>query len=200
MRDAFEQAMRQLGRFQTAAYRDKRFSEVEARLNELLADAVSDEERAYVWAQLAGHHQLLASMNADSAANQRALHALQTCVQLCPDDALNWLSLAEHFHYIDGNLEDAARYADIALGKAMIEGNLVRQTLGARIRIALKRDDMKTVHASLETLVNQAPGKLDVALEDDFVSLIPSGGVPAELLARYQAKVASARSKAKRTS
>ena len=200
MRDAFEQAMRQLGQLQTAAYRDERFAEVEARLNELLADAVDDEERAYIWHHVAGHHHLLASMNADAAADQRALQALQTCVRLCPDDTQNWLSLAEHFHYCDGNQEEAARYADIALGKAMTEGNLIRQTLGTRIRIALKRDDMKTVHASLETLVNHAPGKLDVALEDDFVSLIPLGGVPAELLARYQAKVALARSKSKRAS
>ena len=195
MRDAFEQAMRQLGRLQTAAYRDKRFSEVEVRLNDLLADAVDDEERACIWHHLAGHHHLLASMNADPAADQRALEALQTCVQLCPDDTLYWLSLAEHFHYNDENLEEAARYSDVAVGKAMIEGNLIRQTLGTRVRIALKCDDMETVHASLEALVNQAPGKLDVALEDDFVSRIPPGGVPAELLARYQAMVASARGK-----
>ena len=194
MRDAFQQQLRQIGRAQSAAYRDGRFAEVEAKLNALLNDAADDTERALVWAHLAGHHQVCA-LEVDPAAVHRALHALQTAAQLQPDDALNWLALAEHFHYHDVNLDEAARHVETALAAAQREGNLLRQTLGVRIRIALKRLDMATVQASLEALLSVVSGNLDVALEDDFLASIPPGGISADLVARYQAMVASARGK-----
>ncbi|ARU06029.1 hypothetical protein CCO03_16350 [Comamonas serinivorans] len=152
MRDAFNQQHTQICNSQSAAYRERRFADVEAQLTALLDAAHDDSERNCAWAELAGHHHVTALLTKDPAANQRALNALQTCVAPCPEDALNWLRLTEHFHYVSQDLNEAAQCVETTLAKALQEGNFVRQTLGARIRIALKRQDWGHSAAIAESL------------------------------------------------
>jgi hypothetical protein len=169
-----------------AAYSEERYKEFEAELNAFYLEAQDDDQRFSATSMLADHYH-------QTKADGRALAAIRQSITIFPERVEAWLALAEHFHYYQINLDEAASAIEVALQKAIVENCQVRQVLGVRIRIALERGEYGVVNDSLARLVEyKVPkGGFDVALERDFVSRIPEQTVDEKLLRQYEALLAT---------
>ena len=178
----FFEESRQIGDRTPIAYREKRFAEIEEALLKLVDRAEDTEQKVHALLSLGTHYHFVENLPA-------AEKAIEALIQADPQEVLGWLGLAEHFHYYDEDFERAASNIEIALAKALAKKELVRQVLGARIRIALLNSDYALVHASLAALIEyqKLAGAIDVAFEKDFISQIPPHTVDMELLDRYVA-------------
>lgn len=178
----FYEDVKQINDEMPAAYRQKRFEEVEAKLLNILAISNGTEQRLCALDMLVNHYHLVGKM-------QLALNAIHERISAAPQQVEGLLGLAEHFHYYEVDLARAAKYIEAALQEGFAQGEFVRQVLGVRIRIALARKDYSIVKESIAMLLDYrpTPGKIDVALEQDFVSEIPAGVVDSEVLNRYVA-------------
>ncbi|UOD27740.1 hypothetical protein INH39_19800 [Massilia violaceinigra] len=164
-----------------ASYRSARFHEVEVRLRELLALAGNIDERDHVLDMFVNHFHFVGDL-------LRARQVLEERIVLSPDLVEARIGLTEHYHYHEEDIEKAAETVEIALQKAFVKNRQVRQVLGVRIRIALKRKDYATVNNSLSMLLTyELPhGGFDVALESDFIPQIPLEATTNDILMRYK--------------
>ncbi len=164
-----------------ASYRSERFEEVEIRLRELQAEAVSAEECDHVLSMYVNHYHFVGD-------SPRAEQALRQRIALFPDLVEAWIGLTEHFHYHEEDIEKAAETVEIALQKSLKQGRQVRQVLGVRIRIALKRKDYAKVNDSLLKLLTYKlpPEGFDVAFEIDFIPEVAVAETSEDLLRQYK--------------
>jgi tetratricopeptide (TPR) repeat protein len=184
MTKPFDQKLRALYRHRSVLYEEERFADFENDLLNLLEISESAEDRFDVLSSLADHYHFIED-------DSRARDAIQQCVALCPERVEGWLGLAEHFHYYELDLDEAARNIEIALQKAWTEQCQVKQVLGVRIRIGLAREMYEVVNDSLELLVAyQLPrGSVDVPFEHDFVPMILIDKVDGIVLQQYKSLV-----------
>jgi hypothetical protein len=164
-----------------ASYRSAKFDEVKVRLDELLALASNIDERDHVLDMFVNHFHFIGDP-------LRARRALEERIALSPDLVEARVGLTEHYHYHEEDIEKAAEAVEIALQKALVKDRQVRQVLGVRIRIALKRKDYATINNSLSMLLTyELPqGGFDVALESDFIPQIPLEATTNDILTRYK--------------
>lgn len=181
MNDSFISKIKEFDASLFASYRSEQFEEVEARLDELRAYAGSGEERDHVLDMYVSHFHFVGD-------SLRARQALQERIALSPDLVEARIGLTEHFHYHEEDIEKAAEAVEIALKKAFDGKRQVRQVLGVRIRIALKRKDYATINDSLlKLLTYELPqGGFDVALESDFIPQIALEATTTDLLEQYK--------------
>lgn len=109
-------------------------------------------------------------------------------IALEPNLPDGWLSLAGHFHYYVHDLPKAYSIIEVAVEKALKDGNFVRQAYCMRIRIALDMKNYKAIEDSLGKLIkyHPKPGSIDVNYEDDFVKRIPMGEINSNILEEYK--------------
>ncbi|NHZ67082.1 hypothetical protein [Massilia genomosp. 1] len=181
MNDNFIEKIKEFDARLFASYRSARFHEVEARLDELLALAGNVDEKDHVLDMLVNHFHFIREP-------LRAGRALAERIALSPDLVEAWIGLTEHYHYHEEDIEKAAETVEIAFQKALAKNRQVRQVLGARIRIALKRKDYAAINNSLSMLLTyELPqGGFDVALERDFIPQIPLEATTNDILMRYK--------------
>lgn len=168
------------------AYMEERFVEIEEDLMQLLRLANTADEKFIVQGKLASHY----AFQQDWSRAEKALVA-RTVIDGARVEG--WLGLAEHFHYYNEDLGLAFTYVEKALAAALAANELVRQVLGVKIRVALSLANFPAVEQSLLMLIEYEPpkGGFDIALESDFISIIPTGAVIPELVTRYKAIVES---------
>jgi hypothetical protein len=125
-----------------------------------------------------------------------ALHYLEEQVEREPLEPLHSLSLAEHFHYYDLNLQQSIAHVADAITKARADGKFLYQALGVQARVAIELEDWALLEATLKELASyeHAPGNVDVFPETDFLVRIPNGTVSSTALEAYLARVEHLRS------
>lgn len=117
----------------------------------------------------------------------KAEAAIHEQISLAPDDPIIRTTLAEHYHYFQGDHAKALGVIENAIEMAIGQGQFVRALHGVRIRIALKLKDYGVIENSLRTLLQYKPEVgSDVVLEDDFVDRIPLNVISGDLLNRYR--------------
>ena len=185
MKTDFEVKAEAIARKLPRAYMEDRFTEIEQDLRELKQLAVTVDEKFSVQGKLASHYAFQQDWPKTEA-------ALRERAELDSARVEGWLGLAEHFHYYNEDLQLASTYVEKALTTAVEANELVRQVLGVRIRISLASGNYSIVEQSLLMLLEyrSPPGGFDVALESDFVSLIPVDAVDPEIIERYEALIA----------
>jgi hypothetical protein len=164
-----------------ASYRSKQFAEVDERLRNLLVLACDIDEKDHVLSMFVNHYHFIGD-------SLHARKALQERIALSPEQVEGWLGLTEHFHYHEEDLDKAAQTVEIALQKALAQNRQVRQILGVRIRIALKKNDYARVNDSLLMLLEYVlpQGGFDVELESDFILQISPEATTGDVLSRYK--------------
>jgi hypothetical protein len=182
--NTFEKRLQEAYRSRPSAYSEKRYADFESQLIDLIAVGENSNDKCCVLGALVDHYHFVKN-------DSRALEVLYECTKICPERVEGWLGLAEHFHYYEVDLDAAANNIEIALQKAVAERCLVRQVLGVRIRISLARKAYGLVNESLVKLLDYQPppDSIDVALESDFISEIPTNAANNTVVQRYKALV-----------
>ena len=104
-----------------------------------------------------------------------------------PEEVLEWISLANNYRIVMGDLEKAEETIRGALDLARAQNDMVRCALHDLARIFVERGDYAQLCVTLEEIMTTTPSPGDVGRERDFVDRLPSGAIPSELLARYNA-------------
>ncbi|MFZ3000532.1 MAG: hypothetical protein WA071_09375 [Undibacterium umbellatum] len=153
-------------------------------IRELLSKARNEEDISLLRSEL--FFELQRHKHFDEAFQQ-----LQAEVQRAPDDPYPSLSLAEHFHYYDINLEESLRYIALAIKKAKIDGTFMYQSLGVQARLAIETGRWELLEETLHALTSyeHTPGNADVFPESDFLERIPLGAVTSLSIDAYQKRL-----------
>jgi hypothetical protein len=182
--DTFFEKLSELEAMRPELYRQKQFSQVEDKLNQLLLLAVTADERLAAQAALVSHHYFTQN-------DGGALQILEEQFRENPHDLGVLIGLTEHFHYYSVDFARAASFAELALKEAFRQQSQVRQVLGIRVRIAIKNEDYDLVRDSITGILSYVPPaeSIDVAFEGDFIADIPPGAIDASLIDRYSSKL-----------
>lgn len=151
-----------------------------------LLQAVDRDEKLYILSSLASEYQRLNRV-------QDAEAAIREQITLASDRPEVWMQLAAHFYRCVHDLPKALSAIEVAIEKALLEGNFVRQAHSERIRIALEMKNYQAVENSLTELIEYTPklGSIDVSLESDFLPRIPVNSVRSELVENYKKSIAN---------
>jgi hypothetical protein len=125
-----------------------------------------------------------------------ALECLFARVREEPTEPYHSVSLAEHFHYYDVDLQRSLSYIAEAIVKARLDGKFLYQSLGVQARLTIETQRWPLLEETLRELTayEHKPGNVDVFPETDFIARIPSGMVPQSLVAAYRDRVEYLRS------
>ena len=145
-------------------------------------------EAAVIRGELIGEHQ-------HHGQYAEALQCLLAQEQEEPGEPYYSLSLAEHFHYYDVDLERSLLHITDAIRKARLDGKFLYQSLGVQARVCIETQRWALLEESLRELAayEHKPGNVDVFPETDFLPRIPPGTVPQELISAYRDRVAGLR-------
>lgn len=121
---------------------------------------------------------------------------LEASMEREPNEPFYSLSLAEHFHYYDVNLERSLGHVADAIVKARADGKFLYQALGVQARLCVETENWRLLESTLIdlTLYEHTPGNADVFPETDFIARIPAEAVPADVVTRYKDRVGYLRS------
>lgn len=164
-------------------------SDLSSHIKALLSQDWSLEEAFTLRCELVGELQR-------RGRNREAEVLLQAEVAREPNEPFHSLSLAEHFHYYDVDLQRSLSHIKQAIGKAKADGKFMYQALGVQARLAVEIRDWPLLEETLRDLAayEHAPGNVDVFPETDFLKRIPSGVVAPEAIASYVRRVEYLRS------
>lgn len=125
-----------------------------------------------------------------------ALQLLMHEVDAEPNEPYNSLSLAEHFHYYDIDLQRALQHIGLAVAKARADGKFLYQALGVQARLSIETQNWSLLEATLQELASyeHTCGDADVFPETDFLPYIPDGVISQEAIRRYEERVNHLRS------
>jgi tetratricopeptide (TPR) repeat protein len=156
-------------------------ADVTGILQAALRHAKKMDTKLYILSRLASEYQLLGKL-------ELAEGAIKKQVDLDRNNPEAWIQLATHYFRCTHDLKKSLSTIEIAVDKAMQEGNFVRQAHSERIRIALEMKNYQVVENSLAKLIEYIPrpGSIDVKLERDFLLRIPASGVRNELVETYK--------------
>jgi len=128
--------------------------------------------------------------------NREAEVLLQAEVEREPNEPFHSLSLAEHFHYYDVDLQRSLSNINQAIAKANADGKFMYQALGVQARIAVETQNWPLLEETLRDLAayQHTPGNVDVFPETDFLKCIPSGVVAPDAIEAYVRRVEYLRS------
>jgi tetratricopeptide (TPR) repeat protein len=173
-----------------ARLRRMRLADRDADLTDILTDELrnskNDEEKLYVYS-------LLISELQNHGRVEEAEATIRARIEIRPNKPDSWITLALHYFYYANQPAEALSAINTAIDKARLDGNFVRQSHIERIRIALDLRRYPVVEESLTELLEYEPEResLDVQLESDFLSRIPSGVVNAAVIERYKTKLST---------
>jgi hypothetical protein len=104
-----------------------------------------------------------------------------------PDDPLPLISLAGAKLYYQNRPDEAMPIIDKAIDLAMKSGNLRRDALGTKARIALGLKSYGIVEDVLKQLINLkfVRGNSDCGIERDFFDRLPPGAIDPEVASDY---------------
>jgi tetratricopeptide (TPR) repeat protein len=104
-----------------------------------------------------------------------------------PDDPVPLIKLAEQKFCFEKQPEAAMRIIERAIGAAYDSGNLRRNALGVKARIALAMDDFKVVEGVLTQIMQLGfeYGNTDVGFRRDFLDRLPPGSIDPEVARQY---------------
>lgn len=167
----------------SAGYDDLEYT---SRLESEVGRVTSLDEKVSLLSELSNE---LHRQNRDDEAEK----AIKSRIAITSDLPDGWISLALHHLYYSGRLEESLEIVNVAIQKAQLDGNFLREAHIERIRIAIKMERFDIVQESILFLTVYHPprGSVDSALDDDFLKRIPSETVDEVLLATYR-KMASA--------
>jgi hypothetical protein len=121
-----------------------------------------------------------------------AEESLKDVLAVAPDDVVTLLALGS-LHYVDRNAPaHALTWTEAAVSAAEKAHKFVRLAHMQLCRIALSLGRYDIVENSLKRMVAYEPSpSSDISLELDFLSRIPKGAVPEDLVARYRERAGS---------
>ena len=104
-----------------------------------------------------------------------------------PDDPVPLIKLAEQKLYFERQPEAAMRIIDRAIEAAYGSGNLRRNALGVKARIALAMGDFEIVEGVLIQIMQLGfeYGNIDVGFRRDFFDRLPPGSIDPEVARQY---------------
>ena len=166
-----------------------RARDLSGHIKALLSQEWSPEEAFALRCQLVGEFHL-------RDRNREAELLLQAEVEREPNEPFHSLSLAEHFHYYDVDLQRSLSHIKQAIAKANVDGKFMYQALGVQARLAVETQDWPLLEETLLALAayEHTPGNVDVFPETDFLKRIPSGVVAPDAIASYVRRVEHLRS------
>jgi hypothetical protein len=108
-----------------------------------------------------------------------------------PNEPFYSLSLAEHFHYYDVDLQRSLAHVANAITKAKADGKFLYQALGVQARLCVETGNWSLLESTLVhlTLYEHTPGNADVFPETDFIARIPAEAVPDYIVKQYKDRV-----------
>ena len=173
--------LRKLGAHFKELKRAKNGADVTAFLLTAIRDTEDLEEKLYILSVLTSEYQLLGKL-------EEAEATIRQQIELEPNNPEAWLVLAAHYFRYVQNTPRAFSTVELAIQKALQEGNFVRQAYAERIRIALVMKNYTAVEDSLVHLIDYIPepSSIDVELENDFLPRIPASQVRKDVLERYK--------------
>ena len=172
-----------------AIQKKDRGRDVSAWIEEKLTEMPSVEEAAVLRGELVCEYRRHQRYK-DAAA------VLEAEIEREPNEPYHSLSLAEHFHYYDVDLERSLAHIADAVSKAKTNGKFVYQALGVQARLCIATRDWRLLELTLIqlTLHQHTPGRADVFPETDFVARIPPGVVSQHIVEAYLYRVDHLRS------
>lgn len=152
-------------------------------------DMLNDRDAAVLRSELVNEHRRHQRYSAAQA-------VLEASIELEPNEPYYSLSLAEHFHYYEVDLERSLGYVADAIAKARADGKFLYQALGVQARLCVETENWSLLRSTLVDLTRyeHTPGNPDVFPETDFIARIPAEAVPANIVKQYKDRVSYLRS------
>lgn len=109
-------------------------------------------------------------------------------VRRFPDQPVPQIALAGFHAYVTSDLERAKEAADLAIRKALKDGNFVRDAYHCRAEIAARMQDYAALEDVLVKLIAYRPaaGAMNVRYEDFFLETVPEGAINPTFLEQYR--------------
>lgn len=114
-----------------------------------------------------------------------------------PGDIRPLISLASHYLHYGSESDKIWDTIQLALEAALSEGKFVREVLGMKARAAIKHNQLDQLSAAVQEIVSIgfSRSQVDIGVEHDFIDRAPSGALPSDLLAQYEALYRRSREK-----